>query len=216
VQLNVLSVFVRLDEFEETARMYRKTIDEFARESIGFRGMMGMVNRDSGKFMSVGLHDTEAHLVAARDSETNQRQFIRYQHLFLSDVERTLLRVEVRYMPMNRPFPGQDVCFARVTNGWVPPKDVNKAIKLSRDSVVFGAISEKGCCGFFLCANHDTGQIMGFSMWDTMENLERSESDRGYYRREMAKHDHLRTGPYEREVFEVFARSGAEGHHSSI
>lgn len=205
---------MRLDKFDETVQMYRKTIDEFALEASGFRGMMGMVNRESGKFMSVALVDTEADLIATRDSPTNQRQFDRFQPLFLSDFERTSFRVEVRYMPMNRPFPGKDVYFARVTNGWVRPRDVSKVIKLSRDSVVFGAISEKGCCGFFLCANHDTGQVMGFSMWDTMENLERSESDRGYYRREMAKHDHLRLRPYEREVFEIFARSGAEGHHT--
>lgn len=210
----MLSVFMRLDDFEETVRMYRRTIEDFARGAPGFRGMMGMVNRENGKFMSITLVDTEADLLAARDSPMNYETVARYQPLMISDIERNILRVEVRYMPMNRPFPGQAVCFARVTNGWVRPKDMAKAIKLSRDSVVFGAISEEGCCGFFLCANHDTGQILGFSMWDTMENLERSESDRGYYRREMAKHDHLRTGPYEREVFEVFARSGAEGHHT--
>lgn len=175
---------------------------------------MGMINRETGKFMSIGLTETEAELVAARDSDMNKEQVARFQHLMLSELQREVFRVEIRYMPMNRPFPGQDVCFARVTNGWVRPKDVDKAIKLGRDSVVFSAISEKGCCGFFLCANHDTGQIMGFSMWDTMENLERSESNRGYYHREMAKQDHLRTKPYEREIFEVFARSGAEGHHT--
>jgi hypothetical protein len=209
-----MSAFYRLEEFEKTAQMYRETIATFARESPSFRGMMGMVNKETGKVMSIALAETEADLVAARDSEMNKKQVARYQHLVLSELQRDAFRVEIRYRPMNRPFPGQDVCFARVTNGWVRPKDVAKAIKLSRDSVVFGAISEKGCCGFFLCANHDTGQIMGFSMWDTMENLERSESDRGYYRREMSKHDHLRTGPYEREIFEVFARSGAEGHHT--
>ncbi len=209
-----MTVFVRLDEFEKTAQMYRETISTFARESPSFRGMMGMVNRETGKFMSIALTDTQADVVAARESDVNKAELARYKNLYLSDLEREAFRVEIRYMPMNRPFPGGDVCFARVTTGWVRPKDVAKVIKLSRDSVVFGAISEKGCCGFFLCANHDTGQIVGFSMWDTMENLERSESGRGYYRREMAKHDHLRTKPYEREVFEVFARSGAEGHHT--
>ncbi len=211
MHINVLSVVCRLDAFDEASRMYRRTIATFAQNEPGFRGMMGMVNRETGQVMSIALKDTEAGLMAARESEVNQREIARYKHLFLSDIERETYKVEVRYMPMNRPFPGGDVCFARVTTGWVRPRDVNKIVKLSRDSVVFAAIYEKGCCGFFLCANHTTGKIMGFSMWDTMENLESSESTRGYYHREMAKHDHLRISPYEREIYEVFARADHKG-----
>ena len=69
MHINVLSVIFRLDTFDETARMYRDTMSAIAREAPGFRGMMGLVNRDSGKFMSVTLEDTQAHLIAARESE---------------------------------------------------------------------------------------------------------------------------------------------------
>lgn len=204
----------RLDRFDETVRMYRETVNAFAERIPGFRGMMGMIDRSSGHLMSLGLHDSASELMSARDSELNQAQVERYQHLFLSDLERELYKVEVRYMPMNRPFPGQDVCYARVTSGFVQPRDVNKTIRRSRDSVVFSAIAEKGCCGFFLCANHETGKIMGFSMWDTIENLELSEGQRGYYHRELAKSDDLRTSPYERQIFEVFARADERGLRS--
>lgn len=205
--MNVLSMYCRMDAFDETVRMYQDTINAFARGTTGFRGMMGMIHRTSGKLMSVALQETEADLIAARDSELNKKEVAKYQHLYLSELHREVYRVEVRYMPMNRPFPGNDVCFARVTTGLVRPRDVNKIIKLSRDSVVYSAIYQEGCSGYFLSANHETGKVMGFSMWETMENLEQSESDAGYYHREMAKHDHLRLEPYEREVFEVFARS---------
>lgn len=205
--LNMLSMYCKMDSFDETVRMYHDTIDAFAKGSAGFRGMMGMIDRDTGKLLSIALEDTEEHIYAARDSEVNRREVEKYQPIYLSELHREVFRVEIRYMPMNRPFPGDDVCFARITTGIVRPKDVPRIIKLSRDSVVYSAINQKGCCGFFLCANHETGKIMGFSMWETMEQLERSESDQGYYQREMAKHDHLRLAPYEREVFDVFARS---------
>lgn len=196
-----------MENFNETTLMYRDTIDAFASGDPGFRGMMGMIQRETGKLMSVALEDSESNLQAARMSELNRKEVEKYQHLYRSELHRDVYRVEIRYMPLNRAFPGNEVCFARVTYGLVRPRNVSKVIALSRDSVVYSAINEKGCCGFFLCADHENGKIMGFSMWDTMENLERSESNSGYYRREMAKHDHLMMAPYEREVFEVFARS---------
>lgn len=204
--MNVLSVRVRAEDFTQVAQMYRGTIDRLAAATDGFRGMMGLHDTESGEVMSISLNEHQDIALEARDSEANQQELQLYDHLFLSPPERDLYRVEVRYMPMNRPFPGEAVVAARTTTGFVQPRDVSRAIQRIRDSLVFAAIDERGCCGFLLGANHQTGKIFGASLWDSYDNLHASESERGYYHRELKQLNDVRISELDRGVYDVFER----------
>lgn len=204
--LNVLSVRVRKEDFLEAAAMYRGTIDRLAENTDGFRGMMGLYDPGSEELMSVSLNEHHENALLARDSEANQQELQRYAHLFLGPPERDLYRIDVRYMPMNRPFPGDTVVAARTTSGYVRPRDVSRTIKRSRDSLVFSAISEPGCCGFLLGANYQTGKIFGASLWDSFDHLIASESGREYYHRELKQFDDVLVSELDRRVYEVFER----------
>lgn len=206
MHMNVFSVKVRIEDFDGVATTYGDTMATLASSVEGFKGMMGLVNRDAGHVMSISLIDKEPRLHDARTSDVNQNEIARYQHVFLCEPKRESFRVDARYMPMNRPFPGESAFYARVTTGRVLPRDVVRTIDRNRDSLIFAAIYEPGCCGYFLCSNRQKGVIFGMSLWDTEENLLRSESDRGYYHREMARNKDVLLGPYEYQSYEVFAR----------
>jgi hypothetical protein len=203
---NVFSVLVSMDAFDEAEVMYRQTIARFASTLPGFQGMMGLVDTETGEVLSVALNDTETGIMDARESEINQEEIGKFQHLFLSDPQREAYRMEVRYLPLNRPFPGDHAFYARVTTGWVKPSNLNKLVTFSRDSLIYAAIFEKGCAGFLLCSNRKTGKVFGMSMWESLEHLLFSESDEGYYHREMAKTGDMVLQPTERRIYRVFHR----------
>lgn len=204
--MNVLSVQVSMDALDQIEPMYHATMVRLSHNIPGFQGMMGLLDPETGEILSVALNDSEDLIVQARESEPNQEEVRKFQHLFVSEPQREVYRLDVRYMPRNRPFPGERAFFARSTTGWVDPRDVGKIIAMNRDSLIYAAIFEKGCAGFLLCSNRDTGKILGISMWESLEYLLLSESDEGYYHREMEKLRPLLIGPYERRVYRVFDR----------
>jgi quinol monooxygenase YgiN/heme-degrading monooxygenase HmoA len=204
--VNVFSVKVRTDSIDEVTEQFKSTARTYASQIEGFQGMMGLIDDETGDTLSIGLLDNEPHLLDARESKLNMAEINRYVHTFVTEPERRSFKLELRYMPHNASFPGEEGVFARSTTGAVNPRNINRLIARSRDSLVFESVAAPGNAGFLLCSDHSTGTILGISMWKSMEALLDSESESGYYQREMDKHSDLMLSPYERRVYRVFDR----------
>lgn len=204
--MNVFSTRVPVDSLPVVSGMFRETMANLASDVGGFRGMLGLVDDETGDILSVALNENSQGILDAREHSTNQAEVAKYAHLFEVQPSRSLYRLDVRYMPHNRPFPGDQATYTRATWGNVAVDSVASTIAQSRDSLIYSAIFEKGCAGFLLGSNPDTGKIIGFSLWQSLEYMLLSEGEEGYYQREMARYQGALLGPAVRRHYRVFDR----------
>lgn len=207
--MNVFAVRIEAERLSEATSMFSETIAATAQAIDGFQGMMGLVDDETGDILSVALNERSENAIAARDSPVNRQQVERYAPYFASPPERELYRLDVRYIPHNRPFPGNQALFARATTGWVAPRKLASTLNRSRDSLIYSAILEQGCAGFLLGSIPEEGKILGISMWQTLEHMLLSESAEGYYHREMSALQDLMVRPNVRRIYRVFDRAFA-------
>ena len=63
-----LSVLVRAGRIDELATIYRDSIAPAAKQQQGCKGVFLLVDRSTGKFVSLALWDTEADMLAGEAS----------------------------------------------------------------------------------------------------------------------------------------------------
>jgi hypothetical protein len=207
--MNLFTVRVSKNHLPDVTAMFNATIKTSSQSIDGFQGMIGLIDDETGDVLSVALNDTERGALLARESPANKHQIERYTRYFVSPPERDLYRLEVRYTPHNRPFPGHEAHYARATTGWVKPANVASTLARSRDSLIYAAILERGCAGFLLGSIKEEGKILGISMWQSLEHMLLSEGDEGYYQREMASFQDVLLRPTIRRTYRVFDRAFA-------
>lgn len=205
--MNVFAVQFDREQLPQVTAMYSETISATARSIPGFQGMMGLVDDETGDVLSVALNDHMESTLEARDNPANQQQVERYAPYFVSGPERDLYRLDVRYIPQNRPFPSHQALFARSTMGWVQPRKLASILSRSRDSLVYAAILQQGCAGFLLGSIPEEGRILGISMWQSLEHMLQSEQSDGYYHREMSTFDDALVRPNIRRSYRIFDRA---------
>lgn len=206
MHLNVFSVNVRTDAIDEVTAIFSDAMRALSTNVDGFYGMMGLIDDDAGEFLSIALNNRETEIFEARQSAVNQAEISRLRPYFVGEPSRAAYHVEVRYMPQNGSFPGEQAMFARATTGVMRPKDVQPTIERIRDSFVYSAIYQSGCVGFMLCSHLKSGTVFGFSLWSTLDDLLHSESDTGYYHQEMSKTESVLVKPVTRRTYRVFDR----------
>lgn len=207
--MNVFAVRIDLGQVVRVTSMFSETIAETAASIAGFQGMMGLVDDETGDVLSVALNDHKDTALSARDNPVNTQQISRYAPHFVSEPERDLFRLDARYIPHNRPFPGPQAQFARATTGWVSPGKLSSILSRSRDTLIYSAILQKGCAGFLLGSIPEEGKILGISMWQSLEHMLLSEGEEGYYHREMSTFDDVLLRPTIRRSYRVFDRAFA-------
>jgi hypothetical protein len=92
--------------------------------------------------------------------------------------------------------------FARATTVQIRPDAVDQAISIYRDSVVPAAKAQKGFVSTYMLSDRASGKGMAVTIFQTMEDLEASETS-GYYQEQVAKFAPLLTAAPVRETFEV-------------
>jgi heme-degrading monooxygenase HmoA len=92
--------------------------------------------------------------------------------------------------------------YARVTHVQIRMDAVDQAIAIYRDSVMAAAKAQKGFHATYMLTDASTGKGMSVTLWDSLEDLQASESS-GYYQEQIAKFGPFLTAAPTREIFEV-------------
>lgn len=96
--------------------------------------------------------------------------------------------------------------FARVTTVQIRPDTVDEATRIYNDSVIAAAKGQQGYVNTYMLTDRASGRGMAVTLWQTLEDLQASESS-GYYQEQVAKFAPFLTAQPVREVYEV----GAQG-----
>ena len=92
--------------------------------------------------------------------------------------------------------------FARLTIVQVKPDDVDKVIKLYRDTVVPAAKSQKGYKGISLLTDRKTGKGISISLWESEQDAIANDKS-GYYQQQVGRFKDYFTKPPVQEGYEV-------------
>ena len=92
--------------------------------------------------------------------------------------------------------------FARLTIVQVKPDDVDKVIKLYRDTVVPAAKSQKGYKGISLLTDRKTGKGISISLWESEQDAIANDKS-GYYQEQVGRFKDYFTKPPVQEGYEV-------------
>jgi heme-degrading monooxygenase HmoA len=92
--------------------------------------------------------------------------------------------------------------YARVTHVQMQPDKIDEAISIYRDSVVAAVKAQKGYRATYMLSDRATGKGMAVTIWESLEDLQASESS-GYYNEQVGKFAPVLIAPPVREVYEV-------------
>ena len=92
--------------------------------------------------------------------------------------------------------------YARVTHVQMQPDKVDEAVSIYRDSVVAAVKAQKGYRATYMLSDRATGKGMAVTIWESLEDLQASESS-GYYNEQVGKFAPVLIAPPVREVYEV-------------
>lgn len=68
---------------DEGEQLYRDSVMD-ARQQAGFKGILGLADRSTGKAMSIALWETEANMKAREDNANFQAQMARFVPLLVT------------------------------------------------------------------------------------------------------------------------------------
>lgn len=92
--------------------------------------------------------------------------------------------------------------FARLTFINVKGQDMDKAVKLYKESVIPAARSQKGFSGAYLLTNQKADKGVSITLWKSENDALANEQNR-YYQEQLLKFMSLFTAPPIREGYEV-------------
>lgn len=90
-----------------------------------------------------------------------------------------------------------------VSKGRLRPDKTEEAIELWRNSLVPELQQHEGFKGVLLMGDHDTGEVMSITLWQTKEDFRATAKDRGH-RQMFSKIGPLYGGALEFSTYELF------------
>jgi heme-degrading monooxygenase HmoA len=78
----VTTVPVQLDKADEAIALLRDSVLPAAQKQQGFKGMLSLSDRSSGKGITITLWETEADMTASASSGYLQEQFAKFGEMF--------------------------------------------------------------------------------------------------------------------------------------
>ena len=85
-----------LDKVDEGVEIMREHVVPASAQEKGFRGLYTLVDRETGKGMTITLWETEADMVTAESSGFYQQQLARFKGVFSAPPVRELYEVAVQ------------------------------------------------------------------------------------------------------------------------
>lgn len=188
----VTSFLAKLDHADQGAGIFQDGMPAI-RDLDGFTDAVLLLDRQSGKAMTIALWQDQATMQAAA---------IEAGKLFQKAAATIDGQPERQIYEVLEHRPGQNRTFARVSTGTVQASTFDDA----NTAIIEAASQQPGYAGFLMLANRETNTLMGMSFWDSQEHLDASES--GYYTSQMDQsRDQFHGGQWVRAVYEVVAQS---------
>ena len=92
--------------------------------------------------------------------------------------------------------------YARVTHVQMQPDKIDEAVSIYRDSVVAAVKAQQGYRATYMLSDRATGKGMAVTIWESLEDLQASESS-GFYNEQVGKFAPVLIAPPVSEVYEV-------------
>jgi len=89
----VVSGHYQSGKMDEGAELYRNSLAPAAKQQQGFKGLLGLVDRATGRGLSITLWETEADLKASETSGYYQQQLAKFVPLFSGPPDREVYEV---------------------------------------------------------------------------------------------------------------------------
>ncbi len=83
-------------KMDEGTELYRNSLAPAAKQQQGFKGLLGLVDRATGRGISITLWETEADLKASETSGYYQQQLAKFVPLFSGPPDREVYEVIVQ------------------------------------------------------------------------------------------------------------------------
>jgi len=184
-------------KLDEGLQIYRDSTVPAARQTQGFKGALGLVDRSTGKAIAIGLRETEADMQATELSGFLQEQFAKVMTLLATEPV-----VEVYEVSIQEVQQGGAGTYARVLTTTAQPGKMDEGMQIVRDTALPAARQQPGFKGGLWLLDRSTGKIMSITLWATEADLLAGESS-GYYQAQIAKVAHVLATQVVREAYEV-------------
>ena len=92
----VIFTHVEADKEDAAIQLYRESVVPAAQQQPGFKGLLQLVDRSSGKGISITLWETEADMLAGESSGYYQEQLTKFRHLLATTPVREVYEVSAK------------------------------------------------------------------------------------------------------------------------
>jgi len=92
----VVTVQIQPNKLDEATRIFQGSVVPAAKQQKGFKSIMLVTNRNTGKGMSIGLWETEADLLANEESGYFREQLAKFGGLLAAPPVREAYEVSVQ------------------------------------------------------------------------------------------------------------------------
>jgi hypothetical protein len=184
-------------KIDEGLQIFLNSILPAARQQPGYQGAMALVDRTTGKAITIGLRETAADMQAMETSGYLQEQFAKVMPLLAGAPV-----VEVYEVSIQEVQKGGTGGHARVLTATAQPGKTDEGVQIVRDSVLPAARQQPGFKGGLWLSDRSTGKIFAITLWATEADLLSGETS-GYYQAQIAKVAHLLATQVVREMYEV-------------
>jgi hypothetical protein len=204
VQKGRISMYARVvtglyqpGKLDEGLQIFRDSTVPAARQQPGFRGALGLVDRNTGKAIAIALRETAADIQATESSGYLQEQFAKIVPLLAETPT-----VEVYEVSIQETQQGGAGTYARVLTATAQLSKMDEGMQIVRDSVLPVARQQPGFRGGVWLLDRSTGKIMAITFWAKEADLLSGETS-GYYQAQIAKVAHVLATQVVREAYEV-------------
>ncbi len=184
-------------KLDEGLQIYRDSTVPAARQTQGFKGALGLVDRSTGKAIAIGLRETAADMQATELSGFLQEQFAKVMTLLATEPV-----VEVYEVSIQEVQQGGAGTYARVLTSTLQLSKMDEGMQIIRDSALPAARQQPGFKGWLGLLDRSTGKVMAITIWATEADLLAGEAS-GYYQAQIAKVAHVLATQVVREAYEV-------------
>jgi heme-degrading monooxygenase HmoA len=187
------------DKVEDLIRNFETNVLKRVRAASGYQGAVLLLNRQTGEGIGTTYWESARALGASEqvgsDSRTQATKDVSGARII--NVE----RAEV--MIMDRAAPPKTGTFVRGISGAADPEKLDAGINVARTKALPILKALKGYRTFFAAVDRQSGRVLVSTSWETMADLEASESKIAATRAEFAKAAGILPETLKVEVFEV-------------
>jgi heme-degrading monooxygenase HmoA len=181
---------------DEDLKRWKEQIFPLIKKQPGFRGVSLMINRKTGDGLSVAYWDSEKAMKDARAQVRPQADKINE-----ASQRRVVEEDECEVAVQERFKPPKAGVWVRVTTLQADPAKVGPAIETYKSKVVPIVREQPGARAAILLVNRQTGKTFSGTIWETEEDLRKSEAAVTGLRDEIAKNVGARAPKV--EAFEI-------------